>query len=235
MLFANTSNKKSKPKPTLNKGALNLHNVKLKHSLSERKCKCKVGNYHLDNDNEIMCEDGNKLLACTCALCKSTICKCVACRTNRNLHCNRHSANRHRRKKHAIVTDVKCNKVNDIDEINLNEEIDENLALSNGFNNVDDKELMEMEFVSDLHNETINYRDFIRHIQHKTEKKYLASMSQDRKFTQTRSNNVMHCDVLLQLKLTKLCSELSPIQQLELGKTLDLTMQSNDARKEIYA
>ena len=82
MSFINTSNKKSKPKPTLHKGALNSHNVKLKHSLSERKCKCKVGNYHLDNNNEIMCEDGNKLLACTCALCKSTMHKCVACKTN---------------------------------------------------------------------------------------------------------------------------------------------------------
>ena len=100
----------------------------------------------------------------------------------------------------------------------MDEEIDENLGLSNGFNNNDDKDLMEMEFVSNLHNETINYRGFIRHIQHETEKKYLASMSQDRKITQTRSNDVMHCDVLLKLKLTKIHSALSPIQQLELGK-----------------
>ena len=86
MPFANASNKKSKPKPTLHKSALNSDDVKLKHSLSERKCKCKVGNYHLDNNNEIMCEDGNKLLACTCTFCKSTTHECVACRTNRNLH-----------------------------------------------------------------------------------------------------------------------------------------------------
>ena len=64
MSFASTSNKKYKPKLTSHKCVLNSHNVKLKHSLSERKCKCKVGNYHLDNDNEIMCEDGKKI---TCA------------------------------------------------------------------------------------------------------------------------------------------------------------------------
>ena len=88
-----------------------------------------------------------------------------------------------------------------------------------------------MEFLSNFHKETIIYRDFIRHAQCETEKKYLVSTSQDRKFTQTRCNNDMCCDVLLQLKLTKLHSELSPLQKLELGKTLDLTMQSNDARK----
>ena len=60
MSFVNTSNKKSKPKPTLHKCALNSHDVKLKHSLSERKFKCKVGNCHLDDKNEIICEDGNK-------------------------------------------------------------------------------------------------------------------------------------------------------------------------------
>ena len=41
----------------------------------------------------------------------------------------------------------------------------------------------------------------------------------------------MYCDVQLQLKLTKLCSELSPLQQLELGNALNLRMQRNDARK----
>ena len=41
----------------------------------------------------------------------------------------------------------------------------------------------------------------------------------------------MNGDALLQLKLTKSCSELSPFQQLELGKIRDLTAQSNDARK----
>ena len=41
----------------------------------------------------------------------------------------------------------------------------------------------------------------------------------------------MHCDVQLKLKLTKLCSELSPLQQLELGNMLNLTIESNDARK----
>ena len=165
-----------------------------------------------------MSEDSNKLLACTCTLYKLNKCKYVVYRTNRNLYCNCHSTNCHRRKQHAIAKGIKHNKVNNIDEINLNEEINKNLALSNRFNNINDKELIEMEFISNLHNETINYRDFIRHVQCETEKKYLASMSQDRKFTQTRCNNVVCCDVLLQLKLTKLHSELSPIQQLELGK-----------------
>ena len=77
---------------------------------------------------------------------------------------------------------------------------------------------MEINFFSNLHEETNNCRDFIRHIQHETEKKYLVSMSQDRKFNQTRCNNAMNCNVKLQLKLTKSCSELSPLQQLELGK-----------------
>ena len=56
-------------------------------------------------------------------------------------------------------------------------------------------------------------------------------MSQDCKFAQIRCNNVTHCDVLLQLKLTKPHSESSPLQQLEFGKILELTMESNDARK----
>ena len=157
--------------------------MKLKHALSERKCKCKVQYYHLDNNNEIMCEDSNKLLARTCAFCKLPICKCAACGTNRNLCCNRNSANRHKQKKHTIATDAKCNKVNDINDINFNEEIDENLALLNGFNNINNKGLMEMEFLSNLCKETRNFRDFISHIQCETEKKYLASMSQDCKFT----------------------------------------------------
>ena len=90
---------------------------------------------------------------------------------------------------------------------------------------------MELEFLSNLHKESNDCKDFVRHVQCKTEKKHLVSMSQDRKFNQTRCNNAMYCDVQLQLKLTKLCSELSPLQQLELGNTLNLTMQSNDAKK----
>ena len=76
------SNKKSTPKSTLSKGGLNLYNMKLKNLLSKRKYKYKVGNYHLDNINEIMCKDRNKLLVCTCTLCKSIICKYIAYRTN---------------------------------------------------------------------------------------------------------------------------------------------------------
>ena len=66
---------------------------------------------------------------------------------------------------------------------------------------------MKMEFISNFHNETINYRDFTRHIQYKTEKKYLVSISQDCKFTQTKSNNMIYCDILLQLQLRKLYSK----------------------------
>ena len=110
---------KSKPELTLSKGWLNLNNVKLKHSLSERKYKYKIRNYHLHNDNEIMCEDCKKCLTCTWALYKLTICKCVVYRANWNLYCSYHSTNYHRRKQHAIVKGAKYNKVNETDKINL--------------------------------------------------------------------------------------------------------------------
>ena len=130
--------------------------MKSKHSLSEGNCKCKVGNYHLVNDNKIVCKDGNKLLVHTCTLCKSTIYKCIAYRTNWNLYSNCYSTDRYRQKQHTIVKGAKYNKVNDIDGINLNEEIDKKISLSNGFNNINNKELIEMKFISNLHNETIN-------------------------------------------------------------------------------
>ena len=84
--------------------------------------------------------------------------------------CNRNSVNRCRQKRHEIVTDAKCNEINDINDINFNEEIDENLAMSNGFNNINDEELLEIEFSSNLCKETNNHRDFARHVQHETKK-----------------------------------------------------------------
>ena len=77
MSFTNANNQKSKHKPASHKGALNSHNVKLKHALSKRKCNCAGGNYHSDNNDEITCKDGNRLLARTCNSCESTTCKCA--------------------------------------------------------------------------------------------------------------------------------------------------------------
>ena len=57
-------------------------------------------------------------------------------------------------------------------------------------------------------------------------RKCLVSVSQDTHFSETRCKNLRKGDADLQIKLTKLFSEISCKQQSLLGYTLDLTINS---------
>ena len=63
-------------------------------------------------------------------------------------------------------------------------------------------------------------------------------MSQDSHFIEIRCNNLSEGDADLQIKLSKLCSESSSKNQLQLGVTLGLTIDSMNERTDngkVYA
>ena len=117
------------------------------------------------------------------------------------------------------------------DDVVMNEDQEESLAISNGFKNINEDELNEINFISDLLKEDLEYKSFIKHVNEQTEKKFLVAISQDGNFTSTRCENVSAGDVTLQLKLAKLLHELPPSQQLDLGQILSMRINSHEERK----
>ena len=93
-----------------------------------------------------------------------------------------------------------------------------------------EKELNLINFLLDLSLKDEKFKLFIQHLNQDSVKKYLVIVSQDSHYSKIRCNNINAGDVDLQIKLTKLYSELNPKQQLELGDILSLTIGSMDER-----
>ena len=80
--------------------------------------------------------------------------------------------------------------------------------------------------MNDLHLGDDKYCKFIKHLNKDTARHYLVAISQDERFTDERCENLSLVDLDLQMKLTRLCSELSSKQQLRLAEIIRLVMQS---------
>ena len=184
-----------------------LKNSYGKHSIKNNlKCSCKNSIFEKVNDNAIICEDGNIMHKYKCNKCGSSICNYSKCRSKRNFCKDRKSANKHRRKKHSndnvIENTIEGNEVEETSEIET--------ALTGGFNEMDiEIELNYMNYTNDLQIEDDKYREFIKHLNKDTVSHYLVAISQDKRFTNERCENLSSVDLDLQIKLTRLHSELS--------------------------
>ena len=69
----------------------------------------------------------------------------------------------------------KQKKVND--ELLLDENEEDYLALTSRFSNIVSEELKKIEFLSDLYNEDNNYKKFIEHLNEENAKRYLVAVS----------------------------------------------------------
>ena len=114
----------------------------------------------------------------------------------------------------------------------MDENHEEALAMDTGFDVNDvERELHQMNCLFDLSNEDEKYRDFIKHLNEDTVGHYLVALSQDKRCAEARFKNLSKGDIELQLKITKLCNELSPRQQLKLGEVIELVIESLNKRE----
>ena len=231
--FIRVSNvKKPKPKPALHQGLIQTTNNVIDYRFRSKKCNCNNGTHALANNGHIFCEDGAKIMLHKCKSCKKSLWLCSACSTSKNVYTKSEHAHRHKRKYHKIKAEV-LESSHSSDDVVMNEEQEESLAISNGFNDLNEKELNNINFISDLCKEKIEYQSFIKHVNEQTEKKHLVAVSQDGNFTSTRCENVSAGDVKLQLKLAKLLHELKSSQQLDLCETLRMTIDILEERNHI--
>ena len=94
-----------------------------------------------------------------------------------------------------------------------------------------EREMNYLNLISDLSEEKEIFREFIKHFNKDTAKEHLVATSQDKHYSDLRCENLSKVDVNLQIKLTKLHSELSPKQQLRLAESIRLLMQSLQERE----
>ena len=122
-------------------------------------------------------------------------------------------------------------------EIEESEEVD--LGVDGDFDVEDlEKEVNALNLISDLKNENDIFRDFIKHFNDGNVKEYLVAISQDKHISDVRMKNLSKIDVDLQIKLTKLHSELSPTQRLQLAEINQLlidSFQERSSNEAIYA
>ena len=126
------------------------------------------------NTNAIICEDGVKIFINKCDKCPSTICNCSLCGTIHNFCKDKRAANRHRREKYR----VNQNNSNMIEEKDVAESNEVNLATNGGFDAMDtEKELNYVNFISDLNLKDDKHREFTKHLNEDTSRHYLVAMS----------------------------------------------------------
>ena len=89
-----------------------------------------------------------------------------------------------------------------------------------------------MNFLSDLSLQDDKFKYFINHLDKDIARKYLVAVSQDSHFSEIRCNDLSKGDVYLQIQLTKLHSEISCKQQLQLEETLGLTINIMNERTD---
>ena len=89
------------------------------------------------------------------------------------------------------------------------------LAVEGGFNITElEKDMNYLNFTTNLSNGTEIYREFIMNFTKDNVREYLVAVSQDKHFSNVRCDDSCKVDVNLQIKLTKMHSELSPTLQL---------------------
>ena len=199
-----------------------------KHGIkSNLKCTCLNSIYEKVPGHAITCDDSAIVDKCKCNICGATIYHCSHCGTTRNFYKDRHSANRHRRKKHS----VNLLNENTIDGNEVDEHSEIAVALTGDFNeNRIENELNYIKFMKELHLEDEIYRQFIKHLNNDTARQYLVAMSQDKRFSEERCANLSSVDIDLQMKLTRLHNELTSKQQTRLAEIIRLVMQSMKER-----
>ena len=122
-------------------------------------------------------------------------------------------------------------------EIEESEEVD--LGVDGDFDVEElEKDVNALNLISDLKNENDIFRDFIKHFNDGDAKECLVAIFQDKHLSDVRMKNLSKTDADLQIKLTKLHSELSPTQQVQLAEIKQLLMhsfQERSSNEAIYA
>ena len=195
---------------------------------NNKNCDCINPTYVKSNANTLKGKDGATINPFICNMCNNTIYQCQTCGTARNICKNIKAAKRHLREYHHLDN----NKVDAIDGNDIEESIEMEFALD-GHSDANDLEedMRNLNFLSDLTSESESYREFIKHFHKGKVKEYLVALSQDKHFSELRCNNVSPIDVSLQIKLSKLRSQMSPTEQEELAEIMQLLLQSLQERE----
>ena len=157
-------NEQNEQKPTLHEFLSQASNVKSCTRVNGSYCKRNNGLHVQSEANNVMCDDGTKMLMCKCKSCDASMWKCTACGTMKNMRKDRKPANRHERLCHNISLNPRLGS-NTIDENAIEERDEENVALNCDFEmNELDVELNETNFLSDLSLEDHQFNFFIKHL-----------------------------------------------------------------------
>ena len=123
------------------------------------------------------CDDGAKIEMCKCNACDASAWKYPTCGTMKNAHEDYEAANRHKRLCHNVKLNPRL-ETNTIDGNAIDECNEENFVLKGEFeiNNVE-RELNQMNFLSDLSLEKDKFKCFIKHLDKDMDRKYLVAAS----------------------------------------------------------
>ena len=91
-----------------------------------------------------------------------------------------------------------------------------------------ERELNQMNFLSDLILEV----DKFKYLDKEMALKHLVAVSQDSHFSEIRCSDLSKGDFDLQIKITKVCSEMSCKQQFQLGEILGLKINNMNERTD---
>ena len=152
-----------------------------KHGILRNKsCSCSDSTYEKSNSNSIIGKDRALVCEYNCNKCNNTIYKCLSCATIRNICKDWKAARRHLREYYQTIIE----NVNTIEGNNIEELSEMHLAIDGDFDDADvEKDMIYLNFITDLSNETELYRDFIKHSTKDTVREYLLAMSQDKHFS----------------------------------------------------
>ena len=151
--------------------------------------------------NNVTCDDGARIAICKCNACDASMWKFPTCGTTKNAREDRNAANRNK----LLCRDLKLNPrlgTNAIDGSAIDECDEENLALNGDFEVNDvERELNQMNFLSDLSLENNNFNCFIKYLDKDLTRKQIISASQDSHFSEIRCSNLCKGDVDLQIQI----------------------------------
>ena len=216
-LIAKNANKISPSAHELKCNSCNMSSCGKHRLLRNKNCTCLDSKHVKSNKQIFKGKDGATIYPFTYNKCNKTIYQHLSYGTLRNFHATRKAAKCHLRYYHNL--DKHDNKTIEGNDVEESTEIQ--IAIEEGFDvNELEKDIKNLTLLSNLNIETEICREFTKRFNGDKIREYLVTISRDKQFSELQCNNLSKVDVSLQLKFSKLCSQSSAKEKLELAEII---------------